>query len=137
MGKHFRHIHDFYACLLSTEGIVDYTQRDRDELIESIPSKALEAFGVIQVVLKKLTTKPIKVIADFVKEEQDRSLVASSIDRELMFLHDHAVHHLAIIRIGIKAEFPEVVISNEVGVAPLYAPIQRCRYKGGSFIIIL
>jgi hypothetical protein len=59
------------------------------------------------------------VKADFSADQRDaRPIVQSSIGRELLFAYDHAVHHLAIIRIGIKAACPDVLLPASVGVAP-------------------
>jgi hypothetical protein len=46
-----------------------------------------------------------------------RPMATSSIGRELLYAYDHAVHHLAIIKLGIKAEIPDVEIDSNIGVA--------------------
>lgn len=118
LGKHFRHIHDFYECFLKADSNVDYTKRARNQTIETEPKQAIFAFRVIQKRLESITSKTITVLGDFDKHELDRTIIQSSTERELMFLHDHAVHHLAIIKMGIKFAFPELKVPEEVGVAP-------------------
>jgi hypothetical protein len=38
--------------------------------------------------------------------------------REMVFVYDHAIHHLAIIRIGLQVHFPEVDVDVHLGVSP-------------------
>jgi hypothetical protein len=33
-------------------------------------------------------------------------------------VYDHAVHHLAIIKIGIRCSFPQWIIDRDLGVSP-------------------
>jgi hypothetical protein len=61
----------------------------------------------------------LKVVADFsTNKDSFRPQVDSSVGRELMYAFDHAIHHIAIIKIGIKAAFPQIQIPQEIGVAP-------------------
>ena len=119
LGSHFRHILDFYTCLLKgiDEGIVDYAKRERDPSIESNTHAAQQAFERINDAIALLNDNcPLTVRADFSGDE--RPLVQSSIGRELMFAYDHTIHHLAIIKIGIISNFPSISIDENLGVAP-------------------
>ena len=42
----------------------------------------------------------------------------SSLSRELLFVYDHAIHHLAIIRIGLTCHFSYVNMHRDLGVSP-------------------
>lgn len=122
LGQHFRHIFDFYQCLALdiSNGCIDYGRRERDPGIERDPQYAKAAFTKIEQALIQLNEKaPIDVLADF---STDRSLsrptVKSTVGRELMFAHDHAVHHLALIKIGFQIAFPELDFPINAGIAP-------------------
>lgn len=122
IGQHFRHILDFYLCLIKgiESGIIDYAHRDRNPVMESDTEHAKAIFTHIIDSIEKLSEdKPIQVWGDFSNYSFEESpLLGSSIGRELMFAHDHAVHHLAIIKIGIEAAAPELNIDKNLGVAP-------------------
>jgi len=36
----------------------------------------------------------------------------------LLFFYDHAIHHLAIIKIGLLCHFPHVQAEKDLGVSP-------------------
>ncbi len=120
LGKHFRHIYDFYSCFFKgvEKELVDYTLRERNTAIETDPVTAIAAFQELKNLFKAPEDHLIKVIADFSAQEEKRSVISSNVGRELMFLHDHTVHHLAIISIGIREAFPDVELDEEVGLAP-------------------
>lgn len=122
LGQHVRHIVDFYHCLLRgiDQGCVDYSARERDPLVERDPVEALRSLDEICRRVERLPeTKPVEVQADFSADRREgRSRLQSTVGRELLFAYDHAVHHLAIIRIGIRADFPHLKVAEELGVAP-------------------
>lgn len=122
IGQHFRHIYDFFRCLAygSTQQIVDYAQRERDLQIEQDPLFAMTAFSrELEVLLGLEEHTPVAVRGDFsTQQEAARPVYASSLGREITFVHDHAVHHLAIIKIGLQAAAPDLLKDKNFGVAP-------------------
>lgn len=122
LGQHFRHILDFYLVLLKDypTGLVDYTLRERDPKLETDPVYANETYLKVMEQVDLLDEHTLlKVKADILYcKEGDRPLIPTSIGRELMYAYEHAVHHLAIIRIGIENAFPDLEIAKEVGIAP-------------------
>ncbi len=122
LGQHFRHILDFYLVLLNhyQSGLVDYTLRERDAKLETDPRYAMATFEQVLGKVDQLDEQfPLKVKADLLFcSEGERPLIPTSIGRELMYAYEHAVHHLAIIRIGIENAFPDLEIANEIGIAP-------------------
>lgn len=131
IGQHVRHILDFYQCLFRgmPAGRIDYAQRDRDLQLERDPRSARDFFTGLLAQVEDIDEQlPLEVRADFVPDPQaPRPLVHSSVGRELMFAYDHAVHHLAIIKIGLKTCFPEIVLAEELGVAP-----STLKYRKGA-----
>lgn len=122
IGQHFRHIMDFYRCLLKgvALGTVDYANRDRNLLAESDVEYAKNAFDEIAASIDQLAENlAIQVRGDFSSQmSTERPMLFSSVGRELMFAYDHAVHHLAMIKIGIEATAPQMQLEENLGVAP-------------------
>lgn len=123
VGQHFRHILDFYQCLLRDipSGTVNYAHRDRNPLMESLPEAAGEMFEKLSNAIQYLDDGgPLTVLGDFSAQVEDdqRPALHSSVGRELMYAHDHAVHHLALIRIGIKEAAPGIGFDPHLGYAP-------------------
>ena len=122
VGKHVRHIIDFYVCIVNgcCSDCLDYNARERNETIENNKEAALGALSQV-IECEELTDgdKMLEIVTDFSSEEGDiRPIVKSSVGRELMYAFDHAIHHLAIIKMGLRASFPSLHISNHIGVAP-------------------
>jgi hypothetical protein len=45
-------------------------------------------------------------------------LLASTLEREMVYLADHTVHHLALVRLGFEALLPGKQLDSTLGVAP-------------------
>ena len=122
LGQHFRHIFNFYDSILNTDRqkAIDYGARNRDVQLEQDPKLSKHVFEKVNKGINDLNeNEAVKVKADFSANlKVKRPVLASTIGRELMFAYDHAVHHLAIIRIGLKNDFPDIVIDKTLGVAP-------------------
>jgi uncharacterized damage-inducible protein DinB len=122
IGKHFRHIYDFYFCIEKSlkNGRLDYCERERHPLIETNPEFASLSFQKCLNALQNANDEQnLIVLADFSTNSfLTRPEVKSSVGRELMYAFDHAVHHLAIIKIGIRAAFPDIELEQDLGLAP-------------------
>lgn len=122
IGQHFRHIVDFYGCLLrgAGEGRIDYDKRERDVQVETQPLYAARKLNEYALSVAKLAEhQRLEVVADFSAElNETRPVVESTLGRELMYAYDHAVHHLAMIKMGLKAACPEFEVDPRTGVAP-------------------
>ena len=119
LGQHFRHILEFYHCLLAgvASEMVDYASRKRDHMLEQDLNYAIGAYQKLAQDLSGLNENAIiNVKADF--SATQRPVVQSTIGRELMFAYDHAVHHLAIIKIGLQHSIPGLTVDQNLGVAP-------------------
>lgn len=119
LGQHFRHILEFFQCLEKgiPAGTVDYAARERNLLYEDNPGIALSAFETFAEALPTLDIfENVEVKAEFGGAE--RPCYTSTVGRELMFVYDHAIHHLAIIKIGLRCQFPHVQSDKDLGVSP-------------------
>jgi len=119
LGQHFRHILEFFQCLEqgAKQGMVDYAARERNLLYEDNPALAAAALSDFTASMNVLSDDLVlSVKAEFGGEE--RPAYQSTLGRELLFVYDHAIHHLAIIKIGIRCRFPHLQIDKNLGVSP-------------------
>ncbi|MFM7153963.1 MAG: DinB family protein [Bacteroidota bacterium] len=119
IGQHFRHILEFFQCLQQgiSDGQVDYAARKRNLLYEDNPALAAEAFSAFLEQIEAYSdTLPLSVCAEFGSEV--RPVYSSTVGRELLFIYDHAIHHLAIIKIGLNCQFPHISTDRHLGVSP-------------------
>ena len=122
IGKHIRHIVEFYQCLLSglPFGTINYDARQRDAQLELDPEYTINYISsLIFSIRKNLNDQELVLIAAFGGVEHE---VKTTYYRELAYNIEHAIHHLAIIKIAIVQCFPSVKLPNNFGVA--YSTIQ-------------
>jgi hypothetical protein len=122
IGQHTRHIIEFFNCLIeqsseSESPLISYSKRRRDFLIESAPDHALQ--NVLQICerLHDLETEKTCWL-DCAEHGQENLLVPSTIGRELIYTIEHTIHHLAIVKIALKASTPTLALPEHFGVAP-------------------
>lgn len=123
IGQHIRHILEFYTCLFEGRACarVDYSSRARNiRIAEQLDVARALLDGIADTVDQLDEHQWLNIDSEFGEpiEGDDRPVYISSMGRELQYAFDHAVHHLAIIRMGIQVYFPDVVIDPELGVAP-------------------
>ena len=123
LGQHFRHIFDFYDCFVKglPEMKLDYAARERNPMIEKDPAYANEAFSRLLPYLSELEEeRDMSVRAHFDQDKGplEHTMLKSSVGRELMFICDHAIHHLALIKVGLKWVAPGADLDENLGVAP-------------------
>ena len=123
VGAHMRHILEFYICLLegAPTGTIDYSSRKRNELLSS----EISAANTVLVYLEENISSLDELIHLQIKNEygthEDPCIhdqCHSSVGRELQYAFDHAIHHLAIIRMGIESCWPDIKLDQELGIAP-------------------
>ena len=103
IGPHLRHCVDHFTCLLRglESGLIDYDERDRDVCLERDPAAFRRALDAIEQQLGQLEprgiARPVR-IRQAAASGGERADSASSLERELVFLSGHTVHHLAIMK---------------------------------------
>lgn len=118
IGKHVRHILEFYDCLNKgyASASVDYDSRQRNLLLETSTASALSSIEHIISFLGKVTDKPVVLLTRYPGSEIPANS-ASSFKREIIYNIEHAIHHMAMIRIALSDSFPEVKPDKDFGVA--------------------
>lgn len=117
-GQHVRHITEFYLCLLKgyETGVVDYDARERNLLIEIDKDFTIEILEKIQNNLINLKSDKSLILKSIMGDDETIE-ISTSFSRELMYLIEHTIHHLAIIKIGLNEVYPEIEIPKNFGVA--------------------
>jgi hypothetical protein len=119
IGQHLRHTLEFFICLEQglSSGVINYDKRGHDKLIETDKELALEVINRIHsFVGKQLNDRSLVLEASYNSSDEIAS-VNSSYFRELTYNIEHAVHHMAIMKIGINEVANHVQLPSDFGVA--------------------
>ncbi len=116
IGKHVRHVVEFFECLSTGnfQSTVNYDERERNLLLENNVEFTLQRILELQTEISSYEDKMLTLIADYGSGPQK---IKTTLFRELVFNIEHCVHHLAIIKIGSQAHFPAVVLEENLGLA--------------------
>ncbi|MEN8769273.1 MAG: DinB family protein [Candidatus Arcticimaribacter sp.] len=116
IAEHLRHSYEFYHCLLLglSAKEINYENRLRDRNIEGNLAYAITRM----IELKAQLESPLEdVKMKLFSKEAQTNLVNTSFERELVYCLDHAVHHQALIKIGLKEQDLSHLVSQDFGVA--------------------
>jgi uncharacterized damage-inducible protein DinB len=122
IGGHFRHCLDHFTSFLRSldADVVDYDHRERDVLIETDRTVALESARKIRLSLEQLPPalldQGVGARCEVHYVEGDSPVTRSSLGRELVYGIAHAIHHYALI--SVMAKLMEVAVPPQFGVAP-------------------
>ncbi len=114
IGEHIRHIVDFFQCIASAipQSTVNYDLRERDRQIETNKDFALSfLYDLIQLFNKP--NVPIQLVIG--KHASENIIVESNLFREIAYNIEHAIHHMAIIKIGLHSL--NIEVDKHFGVA--------------------
>ena len=120
IGQHMRHTLEFFTCLMQHHqtGVINYDKRDHDTVIESQRTVALELIKELKkFVAHTNEDKALILEANYSIDEDETMQINTNYFRELTYNIEHAIHHMAIIKIGLKEVAPYVTIPDHFGVA--------------------
>ena len=120
IGQHLRHTLEFFLCFEKGfhQGTVNYDKRAHDKLIETDKFIALNAISKISKFVDTLEiNKPLKLEVGYDLQKEDFVTVETNAMRELVYNIEHAVHHMAIMKIGIRQIAPYIKLSSDFGIA--------------------
>ncbi len=121
IGVHVRHIVDRYQCFFNGLGAgrIDYDDRKRGTCVETDVRVAAGALAETRGRFDSLDldARGAEIsVRELVHYRGEPTVVESTLDRELMGLITHSIHHLAIIAmIARAASFP---VPSNLGKAP-------------------
>ena len=134
IGKHIRHIIDHYLCLINgmksdiTNGVtgnkIAYDERSREQQYESNLPIARQKIDQVCLQLKNLesttngdlSNRKVKVSCSTSVAQSTAIEVDSTLQRELVFLHSHALHHFALIKMILQNH--GIAVAEHFGIAP-------------------
>jgi uncharacterized damage-inducible protein DinB len=122
IGGHYRHCLDHFRSLLDAApaGDLNYDHRERDPLIENDRFAALNATRELREKFQQLPPdgldRALKVTCQTSYATDGPPTAASSVNREIMYVVAHAVHHYALI--GIMGALMNLKLPPGFGVAP-------------------
>lgn len=122
IGQHMRHTLEFYKCLLNgkDQKSVNYDQRERDVFLESNTLEALTTIRQLKEAIDQIgANRELQLVRDAydVDNSEKAEKVSTNLYRELIYNIEHAVHHMALMKIGLQEIKPEMKLSNDFGVA--------------------
>ncbi|WOK05866.1 DinB family protein [Imperialibacter roseus] len=125
IGQHVRHTLEFFICLMdgTPSGVVNYDNRRRDKMIEDDMDFARQVLRSIGDFVKShKENSALNLEADFgsTDRQADREAmvsIPSNYLRELVYNIEHAIHHMALIRVAINEFCSYVQLPEDFGVA--------------------
>ncbi|MEP4532156.1 MAG: DinB family protein [Cyclobacteriaceae bacterium] len=120
IGQHVRHTLEFFICLMDAknEGVINYDERRHDQFIEQETQLAGSVVQSVEAFLQKETEDfGLMLKANYSVDNDCSETISTNFYRELAYNIEHAIHHMALIKIGCKAVCPALVLPEHFGVA--------------------
>jgi len=120
IGKHVRHIIEFFGLLVSgaADGIINYDNRMHESRFETDTSAVLHKIEELRKHIDSLILgDELFLEVSYTQNDTDTLKIKSSIDRELAYNIEHAIHHMAIIKIAVMTVFPKIQLAENFGIA--------------------
>lgn len=130
IGQHIRHTLEFFICLKNNNatGIINYDNRDHDQLIETDKHVASTVINELSSFFtSNKENKPLKLVANYCLDDDDVEFIETNFHRELTYNIEHAIHHMAIIKIGIKEVAAYIALPPHFGVAISTIKFQKAK----------
>ena len=132
IGQHIRHTLEFFICFEKgcEKGIINYDKRAHDKLIECDRYIALSTINRINNFINSLQEeKPMRLEVGYDLNKEEFITISTNATRELVYNIEHAVHHMAIMKIGVREIAPAIKLPFDFGVAA-----STIRYKETSTV---
>lgn len=119
IGQHMRHTLEFFICLEKglVSGVINYDEREHDKLIESDKFIAMAALEKIKQFVGNPQQERTLTLEVGYDDTESFVVMPTNIMRELVYNIEHAVHHMALIKIGIKQSASYVKLPADFGIA--------------------
>ncbi len=117
IGQHVRHIIEMFTCLEAGyhSGIINYENRKRDVAIETDQAIAIDRLKKICQHLDK-ENKTLVMEGRYDEASEAPVFFDTNYYREIAYNLEHAIHHMALIKVGIR-EVSAIDIPDSFGVA--------------------
>ena len=129
-GQHVRHTLEFFICLFDArnEKVVNYDNRKHDKLIETDRKLAQSVISsIFEFLDQNHENFEISFEANYTEEEGRNQSMNSSFFRELAYNVEHAIHHMALMKIAVNQSLSYIKLPENFGVAS-----STVRYRSGQ-----
>ena len=119
-GQHIRHTLEFFICLYDARNDrkVNYDQRKHDKLIETDKKLASSVIqSIVDFLDKNVEDFELAFEANYTEDEGEDQVMKSSFYRELAYNIEHAIHHMALIKVAINQSLNYITLPKHFGVA--------------------
>lgn len=130
IGQHVRHTVEFFLCLENGfhEGVINYDKRAHDKLIESDRFIALNTIRKIrEFVVATSNDASLLLDVGYDRNTEDCVRIQTNYFRELTYNIEHAVHHMALIKIGVREITDYIILPEDFGIA-----VSTLRHKNAA-----
>ncbi|MEJ0031150.1 MAG: hypothetical protein WDO15_12580 [Bacteroidota bacterium] len=130
VGQHLRHTIEFFLCLERgfRDGLINYDKRAHDRLIETDKFIALDAIRRIRrFIVTTSNDCALRLDVGYDLHSDDCITIQTNYFRELTYNIEHAVHHMALIKIGIREVAPYLSLPGDFGIA--VSTLKHARYE--------
>lgn len=120
IGQHTRHTLEFFVCLEQglPIGTVNYDQRAHDRTIEEDKEVALRLINRLKTFIQRYPdNQPLRLEVGYERHSDECVSVETNYYRELAYNIEHAVHHMALVKIGLRDVAPQVTLPAGFGIA--------------------
>lgn len=127
IGSHIRHVTDHFTALLklSDSDTIDYNSRSRNSPTETDIAYAREHVADIMQSLENAVfgDRTVVCVSEVDVTETKSAEFKSTADREALWVFNHTIHHIALIK--ILAEQSGIRFDHRLGLAPATASFER------------
>lgn len=120
LGQHIRHTLEFFICLQDAHitGVINYDNRNHDKYLQEDVKLASKVTASLQEnMLKQPADFNLIMEANYEMDSEENLQIPTSYHRELAYNIEHAIHHMALIKVGIITAFPHIELPAHFGVA--------------------
>ena len=119
IGMHIRHILEFYQCLLSQypSKEINYDARVRNINIETKLTTCMQSLHELINHIENIQQNEDIFVFTHQSLEGQGQFIPSNLFRELNYVIEHAIHHMAILKIAFSHYFPVINLPPHFGVA--------------------
>lgn len=138
IGKHLRHVYDHFIAVMngSASGDINYNLRNRDSMIERDINASYQQLAALVTWVENLAApaeEVVQVISEVDCAKEQSQTFTSTLGRELLYLINHTIHHLAFIKLLLSHQ--NIMLPEAIGLAPSTASYLRthplCTQQGG------
>ncbi|MGD1839461.1 MAG: DinB family protein [Thermonemataceae bacterium] len=119
LSKHIRHVLEFYVCLFEgvEKGVINYDKRSRDIRLETSQSYTEDLITKQMQLLEATEQDQNLTLEVLLSDIGETTTVPTTLHRELVYNIEHAIHHMAIVKIAVHECYQEVTLPKDFGIA--------------------